>query len=152
MTAAPMFPKPEPRAKERKPWRRSKPIRARRARRLDDPKQSDPARLTWVHFEMCEVRRIEERPGYFRILTKAQACCRGRVEAAHEGEKKPGIALKSPDGSSIALCRRHHRQWTDHVGAFAGWGRDRRRDWADRRGAATQARYLSHGNRRGVAA
>lgn len=163
MTAVPMFPKPTRFPKARKGLKRTASLARtamprrkrwmvrRRPRRLDDPRQSDPARLTWVHFEICEVRRIEYDAGRFRVMTRGQADCRGKIEAAHEGERKPGVALKSPDGSCFALCRKHHRpEWTEHKGAFEGWSKERRREWADARGAATQARYLSAGSRRSL--
>ena len=66
-----MFPKPICAPKERRQLRRSRPIRARRARRLGDPRQSDPARLTWIHFDASptqeEVEELAERFGWHAL-------------------------------------------------------------------------------------
>lgn len=143
------FPKPAPRAKERHPLKRSGPIRSRRPRRLDRA-DANPEYLSWVHRQICEVRRLEYEPGYFRIMTKRQAGCWGRIEACHEGAEKPGVSMKSPDGLAICMCRRHHREYTNpQPGQFFGrMAPEDRRAWAYRRGAESQARWLSHGSRR----
>lgn len=143
-TAGFKFAKPVRPEKERKPLRRGKPLRAkrwgikpRRPRRLDKP-QSDPARLEWVRGETCAV--------WWRVSRRYP--CEGRTEACHEGPK-PGMSMKCDDAQTMPMCTAHHRQWTDHVGMFKGWSKERRRAWADERIAETTARYLSHGGRRG---
>lgn len=77
--------------------------------------------------------------------------CRGPVQCCHEGARKPGMGLKSPDAVSFSMCSRHHLDaWSIHAGVFRGWSKEQRREWADARGAEAQARYLSAGNRRGT--
>lgn len=141
-------PKPEPR---RKPMadgqHRRKYIQHKRPRRLDTA-QSQPDRLNWIHTQVCEVRRVQVEPGLYAIRWKSEAGCHGRIHACHEGERKPGLALKSSDSKSIALCREHDKDWTRHEGFFAGWTKEQRREWADERGAAAEALYLSSGSRR----
>lgn len=125
-------------------------LRRRRPRRLDSPGAA-PDQLSWVHSQICKIRRVETQPGYFLYKTKWQAGCNGKIEACHEGEKKPGVGMRSSDTKAFAMCRMHHRQWTGqigHQGHFEGWSVEQRREWADARGAETEARYLSSGSRR----
>jgi hypothetical protein len=136
------FPKPTPVVRERKPLRRTSRLRAkrwgirpRRPRRLDGP-GSDPARLDWVRAQPCVLLRWRLWP------------CEGRTEAHHAG-RKPGVALKAGDETTVPLCRRHHRQVTDHTGPFAKQTREAMRVLQDEWIAETTARYLGHGGRRG---
>ena len=143
MTAALKFPKPVPRVNrkpsglkrsyiQRKTW-----MKRRRPRRLDTA-QSNPARLDWVHYEVCiGVGRI---PGHV---------CRGRIEACHEG-RKPGLAMKCPDDETVPMDTQLHRDWTNHRGFFAGWTKAQRREWMDERIAEVQSNWLGHGGRRGT--
>lgn len=135
------IPKPQPRAKRPRsglarsaPMRRSW-IKRRRPRRLDGA-GSDLARLSWIHEQECLLLSFD--------ITHR---CTGRIEAAHEG-RKPGLAMKCPDSETIPLCSGAHGDWTNHLGFFRGWPRERRREWAAERIAETTSRYLSAGNRR----
>ncbi len=49
--------------------------------------------------------------------------------------------MKSPDRTAIPLCHRDHMDWHDSLGFFRGWGRLKRRLWADMQIAAMQRRY-----------
>ena len=107
--------------------------------------QNDEARKQWCREQSCCFR-----DGWIWVRGDESIwdeTCRGRTEAAHEG-RKPGVGMKCPDSETIPLCRRHHGDWTDHVGFFKGWTKAERREWADERIAAATAQYLSHGNRR----
>lgn len=141
------FPKPVAKAKTPKPLRRTSRLEAtatlkrsrikrRRPRRLDRA-GSDIARLDWVRGEVCMVFRDAGH----------SAKCEGRIEAHHAG-KNPGVAMKAGDDTAVPLCRKHHRQLTDHSGSFRAFDRAYMRAIQDRWIAETQSRYLSHGGRR----
>lgn len=74
--------------------------------------------------------------------------CEGRIEVCHEGRTGKGMGTRCPDSETIPMCTGLHRQWTEHRGWFAGWTKEKRREWADARIAETTALYLSHGSRR----
>ena len=125
------------RPKLRPGQQRRKYIRARRPRRLDDPIQNDDARRDWTAHQKCiGVGRLEGH------------VCAGRIEVCHEG-KKPGVAMKCPDSQAVPMCSFLHGRWTNHRGPFEWWSKAKRRDWMDPIIDEVQARYLSHGSRRG---
>jgi hypothetical protein len=116
-------------------WMRRKP-----PRRLSRP-GSDPDRRAFARRGPCAASAL---PGC--------GDCSPWMECCHEGRNGipiRGIALKVPDSESFGMCSRHHFDWGNHIGPFMGWSRDRQREWANEQAAATHARYLSHGGRRG---
>lgn len=117
------FPKPTRRQRLRKPLTRSA-MKRRPPRRLARP-DADPAYLAWVRTQPCCLR---------------SDACEGPIEAHHAG-KNPGVAMKAPDATAVPLCRRHHRQITDHTGVFAKMARAFLRAWQDMWIAATRSRY-----------
>lgn len=62
--------------------------------------------------------------------------CGGRVEADHMGER--GIGQKCDDHETAPLCEQHHRERSDHAGAFADLTRDDVRAWKRRQVERTQ--------------
>lgn len=135
MTAA--FPKPTRPPRERHGLRRRTRLVAKRwmvrrsPKRLDNA-QSNPAFLAWLHGENC---------------CMAGPRCSGRIEAHHAGRKQ-GVGMKASDDTCVPLCSRHHRELTEHRGAFAGMSREQLRATQDEWIAATFGRWLSHGTRR----
>lgn len=121
------FPKPTRVAKARKPLRRSY-MKKRRPRRLSRP-GSDPAYLEWVRSLACCV---------YWIGGLNWNGCDQRVHAHHAG-RRPGVSMKADDKTAIPLCDRHHRQWHDANGVFAGLSKLERFAWSVRAIAATQA-------------
>lgn len=121
-------PKPQKRAKARKPLSRKTWIRKRRPRRLSRP-GSDPAYLDFVRSLPCYLC----------------STCDG-IHAHHAIHRSQG----GTDKDAIPLCMRHHQQWHDHNGAFAGLNRFYRFAWSRRAIADTQGRYSerSDGNGR----
>jgi hypothetical protein len=65
--------------------------------------------------------------------------CQGGIQAHHAGDR--GLGQRAHDRTAIPLCLLHHRCWHDGNGAFLGWDRERRRDWADDQIAKTQQRW-----------
>lgn len=45
------------------------------------------------------------------------------------------------DNETVPLCAKHHRERTDHCGAFEGWTRDQQFEFRAACIAETQARY-----------
>lgn len=84
----------------------------------------DPAYLARVRLLVCVARYL--------------SACHGRIEAHHAG-RRPGIGRKAHDHTAVPLCSAHHTDWHQAAGAFRGWQRDRRREWADEQIAATRA-------------
>ena len=125
---------------QRKTWMaRGKAMKKRLPRRLFSA-DHDQARLDWIRTQDCVVP----------FTVPGADACNGEIHACHEGARKPGLALKSPDALTFAMCHHHHLAgWTDHGGVFKGWSKEKRREWANERGAEAQARYLSSGSRRG---
>lgn len=76
---------------------------------------------------------------YVRWLHDGRPCacrgdaspCSGRIEQAHaRGLSGPtGLGLKESDFDSIPLCSKHHRDYDQHKGVFAGWSREARKRW-----------------------
>ncbi len=66
-----------------------------------------------------------------------------------EGERPTGKQLGGRRGKSqtahdhhaFALCVRHHRQFHDESGPFAGWTKEQRRDWQDDEVRKARNRY-----------
>lgn len=53
--------------------------------------------------------------------------CRGKVEADHQGSR--ALGRKADDSTCVAMCQQHHRERTDHTGAFKAMTRDQVREW-----------------------
>lgn len=64
-------------------------------------------------------------------------CGRWPAGEAHHAGRRPGIAMKASDHTTIPLCHRHHVEWHAAGGFCKGWDRARRRDWQDERIAET---------------
>jgi hypothetical protein len=136
-------PKPEPREpKPRKGLKRSW-MRKRKPRRLSRP-GSDPAYLAWVRTQPC----VLDTNHHSVIHPWDGFCaCEGRTHAHHAG-RKPGVAMKADDSTAIPLCDRHHRQWHDANGVFAGLTKLQRFAWSQRAIADTQGRYSERSDER----
>lgn len=86
----------------------------------------DPNRLRWVKTLRCLARGTADT-------------CDQVVEAHHAGRR--GLGRKAHDNTAVPLCVLHHRQFHDGSGAFAGWNKDKRRQWSEAAIAATQAAW-----------
>jgi len=124
----------------RTPLRRLTPLRALRwmrrrpARRLSRP-DADAARLDFARLQWCAA-----------LTLRYQTPCAGHMQACHEGRNGiliRGTALKAPDSETIGMCSRHHDDWTNHRGVFAGWSKERRRTWAGLRSLRADVGDLS---------
>lgn len=136
----------------RSPLKRQTPLRAkrwgikpRRPRRLSGP-GADPARMGFVAELPCV--GVATFDGNDFASTGDEHKCEGRIEVCHEGRTGKGMGTRCPDAETIPMCTSLHRQWTEHRGWFAGWSKEKRREWAAERIAETTALYLSHGSRR----
>lgn len=65
--------------------------------------------MAWVRRQPCIVRELPPDPN--RITP-----CSGHVEADHLGAR--AVGRKADDRTCAPLCRQHHRERTDHHGAF----------------------------------
>lgn len=79
----------------------------------------------------CIVRRL------WPIAGEQPTPCFGHVEADHAGMRVLG--RKADDTTCIALCQQHHRERTDHTGAFKNTTREGQRVWRAEAIARTQA-------------
>lgn len=107
---------------------RSNPIAGRTPtkRQRDTPRRSgrarDPEWLAHVAALPCCLR---DRPAVF---LSDDGRCSGRIEVNHVGPRPLG--RKCSDRETAPMCRRHHRDWTDHEGYFAHRAREWRRQFA----------------------
>ena len=61
----------------------------------------------------------------------------------HHAGRKPGMRMKAPDRTCIALCRKHHGAWDDLGIPFKNWTIERRWEWAYEQIQIHQTRYDS---------
>lgn len=64
-------------------------------------------------------------------------CSRG-AQCAHHSTVGRGMGQKASDYDSIPMCTEHHFDFHEGKGHFAGWDRNRRREWQQEQVAATQ--------------
>lgn len=104
------------------PLRRTTPIRRRPARRPSAyrTRERDFEFMGWVRRQPCIVRAIPPDPNR---LTP----CGGFVEADHLGARPLG--RKADDRTCAPLCRQHHRERSDHSGAFRNLVQAELRAW-----------------------
>ena len=86
--------------------RRHNPMRRKRITPRRSGRVRDPQFVSLVHQLGCDAA----------TYIKDAGPCDGPIEAHHAGERPLG--RKADDDTCIALCRRHHRDITDHTGAF----------------------------------
>ncbi len=90
-------------ALKRSPFRRKPPPPNRAG--------SDPAHLAVIRALPCAV-------------------CGSRLRvAAHHSTVGRGLSRKTSDHETLPLCSKHHREFHDATGYFAGWDKRSRRDW-----------------------
>lgn len=116
--------------KRGKPLRRKAWLRARsNSKYRNRPRDVD--RMLWTKKQPCVCRLLP--PGDFAIAARAAGVaikvtpCTGRVEADHLGQR--ALGHKAGDDTVAPMCRNHHRERTDHTGAFRHLTRDEGRAW-----------------------
>jgi len=90
--------------------------------------------MGWVRRQPCVCRTLPP-PDFIRDLALRLAApeiarsttCSGHMEADHAGVR--GLGQKASDTTCIPLCSAHHKQRTDHNGAFRNLTRDEARAW-----------------------
>lgn len=87
----------------------------------------DAARLAFLRTLPCAVFTHPKDTGIGGVGWATEHRCDGSVEAHHRTGS--GLALKAPDDEAFPLCRRHHREFHDASGLFAGWSREERKTW-----------------------
>ena len=102
------------------PLRRRTPLRSRSLTSKYRRRERDVPFMLWIKRQPCVVRELPPDP------SRATPCT-GEVQADHAGAR--GLGQKADDRTCIALCRRHHRERTDHSGAFFNLTRDELRLW-----------------------
>lgn len=115
---------------------RRKPPGARSAY-ADRPRDTD--RMLWVKTQPCAVRAFP------RAWMRATPCG-GYGEADHAGRR--GLGQKAGDDTCIPLCSQHHRERTDHHGAFFEADREQLREWLQHVILATQTAWILHTSQR----
>ncbi len=99
--------------------------------------KSSHARRTRDHEFMSFVHTI---PCHARLLAQGFEC-EGPIEADHVG----GRYYKPVDRNCVPMCQKHHRQRHSYNGVFAGWPRERRREWEASAIAETQRLFAGGG-------
>lgn len=61
------------------------------------------------------------------VSCRSATICAGVVEADHMGAR--GLGQKADDYTCVPMCQQHHRERTDHSGAFRPLNRDEVRAW-----------------------
>jgi len=110
------------------PLRRSSPLRRRARVRTRRPssyrrRERDFEFMAWVRRQPCIVRTLPPDPNR---LTP----CGGRVEADHFGSR--GLSRKGHDRTCVPMCTQHHRERSDHHGAFFKLNQLQLREWRGR--------------------
>lgn len=91
-----------------------KPLPRTRAKPRRSSRVLDPAHLERVRRLPCQLVEI--------------GGCAGDVEAHHSTAHRHG-SQKASDTDTLPLCRGHHRAFHYATGWFAGWTKDKRREW-----------------------
>lgn len=136
------FPKPTPVERPAKPLKRRKRIQAKRwgvsrgpSRRVKRETPDDKAYKAWIHTQPC----VYDGQG-------SHDCAWTRdwnpIEQSHE-RNMTGMGRKEPNHRSIAMCRELHRQWEQHKVNFAGWSKEKRREWFAARVAEANAAFAA---------
>lgn len=81
----------------------------------------DTPYMLWVKSLSCAVLEFW-MPWEHEIGT-----CDGPIQADHMGRR--GIGQKAADDTCAPMCRRHHRERTDHSGVFRHATREQAREW-----------------------
>jgi hypothetical protein len=97
-----------------------------------------PEYMRWVRTLSCVVGiafdRLWRAAGIATGIPTAKACdlrCDGPIEANHAGVRIAGLGTKALDRTCVAMCREHHRQWTEYAGIFSGLTHVQRRAIAE---------------------
>lgn len=98
-------------------------IRPSRRRSTYRRRPRDLEFMAWIRRLPCVVRTLPPDPN--RITP-----CSGPVEADHLGARC--LSHKADDRTCAPLCRQHHRERTDHSGAFRSLVQVELRAWRDR--------------------
>jgi hypothetical protein len=117
--------------KRGKPLRRKTWMRSRSKTNAYRRRERDIDHMLTTKKLPCVCRAVV--PGDFAIAARAAGAevritpCGGRVEADHLGAR--GLGQKADDKSVAPMCQSHHRERTDHNGAFRDLTRDEARAW-----------------------
>jgi hypothetical protein len=78
-----------------------------------------------------ERRYISWLKVYVPCAARELGPCGGGIEADHQGDiGEKGIGLRAGSWfDCVPMCSKHHRERTDHCGAFDGWDRERQFAW-----------------------
>jgi hypothetical protein len=114
--------------KRRSPLRRKTPLRASARRRTSRPssyrrRERDLPYMAWIRRQPCVVRTLPPDPNR---LTP----CSGRIEADHLGGR--ALGRKADDRTCISLCSQHHRERSDHAGAWRDLDQAAARAWREK--------------------
>jgi len=139
------FPKPVRAKKPRKPLR-AKPRPPGTPQRNDYMKRKPAKRAATTDYaRMARVRELpccapadlrypcgpwhqDDETGRWKLV----------MQANHAG-RKPGMALKADDDTTIPMCLLHHGQYTDGNGVFKGWTKSGRQAWREEKISETRA-------------
>lgn len=112
---------------KRKTWMKQRRATPRRSGRVRDPEF-----MAWARKQPCAVRADAPDPN-------RPTPCTGYVEADHQGERPGG--RKSNDAECVPMCEQHHRERTNHFGAFRDLVKAELREWRARAIERTQAAW-----------
>lgn len=104
----------------RTPLRRSRWSKRTRRPSTYRRRPRDLGFMSWIREQPCVVRSLPPDPN--RITP-----CGGFVEADHLGDR--ALGRKAPDDTCAPMCSDHHRQRTDHSGAFRALAQLELRAW-----------------------
>jgi len=102
----------------------------------------DPRYMTWLRGEICRA------PVPCVLLSgPPHHSTNGSTVSPEDGPSRKqlggrrGKSQTAHDHFAFALCVRHHRQFHDEAGPFAGWTKEQRREWQDRCVRESRNRY-----------
>lgn len=123
---------------KRTPLKRKKPMRrgAKRSKYAQRPRAIEF--MQWVRTQPCCIDiafdRLWRAAGIvdgIPMVHLRDLRCAGPIEGNHAGERIAGLGTKALDRTIVAMCRDHHRQWTEYSGIFSGLTHGQRRAIAD---------------------
>jgi hypothetical protein len=114
------------------PLKRTARVKPKRATTRRSSREHDREYMQRVRGLACIVRHMlpDSADGW--------TCDGWEMHAHHAGER--GLGQKCSDYETVPLCMVHHRDYHDCTGPFAGWSREKRREFAQAAIEDTQAK------------
>jgi hypothetical protein len=102
-----------------------------------------PDYVAWVRQQPCALQPCVA-PSECHHSTSGSTLGEDEAPSGKRLGGRRGKGERAHDDQSFPLCARHHRQFHDHKGPFAGWSKAERRAWQDEQVRLHRDRYHAH--------